>query len=449
VKTSRRAGIAGIGALAAAVALVVLAQRAVPLLDVALAYKAKVLCSGVLVSRRPAESVLAEDLAVEDLAPLRFLPAAVDPERGTATAGLPGILQRTAVYRPGLGCSLVPPGGPPLAKPLRAEPFGPPVPETAAASDARLEAALDWAYAEPDPARPRRTRAVVVVRDGRVLAERYAEGFGAETPLAGWSLAKLATNALAGILAGQGRLDLAARADVPEWRSPGDPRAAITVGQLLRMESGLEFSEEPGEPLQDVTFMLFRAPDAAAYAAGRPLRAEPGSRWSYASGNSNILHRLMRGIVGESGYPDFPRQALFEPLGMRTAVLETDSAGTFVGSSFLYASARDWARLGSLYADDGVHGGVRLLPPGWVRDSARPARSAPRGEYGAHLWLKPFDEPAAPLPPDAFHGVGFEGQYLSVVPSRRLVVVRLGLTRTPGAWRQDEFLRRVLAALGD
>lgn len=425
------------------------------LLTMGAAYKAKVLCSGVFVAHRPAESVLNADLAVDDLAPLRSIDAVVDHASRAVTASFAGIFSRTARFRPGFGCTLQSPGF-----------AAPPPPTTAEASleaslhtdrdaitplppehQARLEAVLDRAFMEPDPALPRRTRAVVVVYDGRIVAERYAPGFDAATPLAGWSLSKTAMNALTGVLVGEGRLSLSTPVAAPEWQTPGDARPAITLNHLLHMESGLRFTEEPGNPLQDVTAMLLREPDAAAFAAGKALQTKPGSRWHYASGTTNILSRLMRRTLGEAEYPGFPKRALFGPLGMDSAIIEPDASGTLVGSSYMWATARDWAKLGGLFMQDGVWEGRRILPEGWVAYTATPSPSDPERRYGAHLWLKLDGGGADPLPADAFHGVGFEGQYLSMIPSLRLMVVRLGLTRRAEAWRQADFVGEVIEAI--
>jgi CubicO group peptidase (beta-lactamase class C family) len=219
------------------------------------------------------------------------------------------------------------------------------------------------------------------------------------------------------------------------------------------MVSGLEFSETPGRPLSDVTRMLMLEPDAAAFAAAKPLAAKPGTRWAYASGTTNIISRIIRHRLGEAEYRAFPRRALFEPLGMDSAVLEADASGTFVGSSFLYATARDWAKFGQLYLQDGVWQGRRILPEGWVAYSSQPTPQAAGGEYAAHFWLDiaaeyRLTDPGPPLPPGAFHAMGYEGQCVSIVPSHGLVVVRLGLTRTAAAWRQDRFIQRIITALG-
>jgi CubicO group peptidase (beta-lactamase class C family) len=432
------------------VALCLLAMpigRLVDLLSLGAAYKAKVLCSSVFIAGRDQADVVGEDLSVEDLWPLRWLPYQVDKAQSSVLVGIPRLASQEAVYRSATGCVLTHGIRPPPTNPL------PPSSSRVAAAfapDQRLEAALDWAFSEPDPPHPRRTRAVVILRDGLVVAERYAPGFGPDTPLAGWSMSKMTLNALVGAALGDGwetRLDQPL--DLPEWRR--DDRGRITLGEMLRMSSGLEFSEEYGDPLQDVTRMLLLEPDAAAFAAAKPLLSPPGSVWYYASGTTNVLSRWLNTAVGSARYPTFPREALFEPLGMRSAVMEQDAAGNFVASSFMYATARDWAKLGQLYLQDGVWEGRRILPAGWVAYSLTPAPAAPEQEYGAHVWLKlskAYQSPkAAVMTSDAFHAVGFEGQLMTVIPSRGLVLVRLGLTRSVGAWHQDEFVEKVLTAL--
>ena len=220
------------------------------------------------------------------------------------------------------------------------------------------------------------------------------------------------------------------------------------------MSSGLKFDEDYRNPLADVTFMLFGVPDAAAYAIAKPLEAEPGSRWSYSSGTTNIISSAIRRIVGDPGYLEFPRRALFNPLRMTSAVMETDAAGNFVGSSFMYATARDWARFGLLYVRDGVWLGQRILPEGWVAYTRTPTSNAPDQQYGAHFWLRIPNEfscgnEGGQLPADSFHAVGYEGQFVTIIPSRELVLVRLGLTRHPCAWDHQEFVRLVLGAIAD
>ncbi|MEN8512365.1 serine hydrolase [Burkholderia sp. RS02] len=431
------------------------------LAPIATGYAAKALCSGVFVSGRPAASVIDVDIMAGVHPLLKLVRPSLDPDHHRAMATFAGFAGREADFRPGLGCTLA--LGPssatlPAALPLPSDP--PPAPPAPAAPPAgidahRLQTALDRAFDEPDPARPRRTRAVVVMWRGQVIAERYAPGFTADTPLPGWSMTKTVTAALVGMLVAQHKLSLDASALLPEWRGSGDPRAAVTLDELLRMTSGLQFNEDYDDPLSDVAVMLFTQPDTARFASAKPLAATPGTQWYYSSGTSAIIARVMREAMGGSDddYLAFPRRALFAPLGMRSAVFEPDASGTLGSSSYMYASARDWARFGQLLLQDGEWNGQRLLPAGWVRYLTRATPQSPRQEFGAHLWVKvpePFNERdphASAMPADAFHAVGHEGQFVSVVPSRQLVVVRLGLSRPESAWNHDAFLARVLDAV--
>ena len=282
------------------------------------------------------------------------------------------------------------------------------------------------------------TFAVLVVHRGRVVAERYQgalEHFDraptpvtAGTPLLSWSMAKSMLHAAVGLLVGDGTLDLDAPAAVPEWADPGDPRHAITLRQLLAMRDGLDFAEDyVDDRVSDVMQMLFGdgQSDMAHFAADRPLAAPPGTRFSYSSGTSNIVSGVVARTVGPGErYARFLHGRLFGPLGMASADPEFDEAGTWAASSFLRASARDYARFGLLYLRDGMWDGVRLLPPGWV-DYARtwvsedPEDASP---YGAHWWGVAGDTLGT------FRASGYEGQSITVCPALDLVVVRLGKT---------------------
>lgn len=415
------------------------------------AYKAKVLGSALFVSRRDIDCDNSEDVAADSYFILRLFRARVDRAARAVHVSFLGFKTQTAEYRPGLGATLsfgskLPPG------PGQAEP----APEHAwpvGAASPKLEEVVDAAFTEPNSGPHKRTRALVVIEDGRIRAERCAPGFTRDMPLPGWSMAKSVTSALVGILVGEGKLALSSRALLSEWTAPGDPRADITLEDLLRMRSGLKFSEKYSDLLSDVTQMLFARPDAAAFAAAKSLLYAPGTHWSYASATTNILSLILRRALGEKDYPLFPRRALFDPLGMRSAVFEPDASGTFVGSSFLLASARDWARFGQLYLQDGVWEGRRILPEGWVKFSTTPTPQSPQGRYGAHWWLKLQKELggetalAESLPSDAFFALGHEGQTLTVIPSRRLVVVRLGMSIHIEAWNHAAFISGVLKAL--
>lgn len=437
------------------------------LISIGAAYKAKTLCSGVFVSMRSPDDVLHRELAVDDLPILRAINAVIDHTTQTVSATFLGLIRQSAAYHPGIGCTLT---FKDYAQPTRID-FDStiPPPDTAqsqwptmgsegdliSAIDRELLAdALEWAFSEPHPVLPRRTRAVVVVHRGRIVGERYVPPFDQHTPLIGWSMAKSVVHALVGILIKEGKLSLTERVHIPEWPELSITRSAITVDHLLRMTSGIEFEENYTNPLADVTRMLLRTPDMARYAASKRLVAEPGSRWSYSSGTTNILSRVIRRAVGNSDYLLFPHRALFQPLGMKSAVLEPDASGTFVGSSYVYATARDWAKLGLLYLQDGLWNGERILPEGWVRHATTPAVSATGNAFGAHFWVQIPDEYTSGwnfewLPQDAFHAVGHGGQFITIIPSRELVVVRLGQSRHPSAWQHDIFLTKILRAVKD
>jgi len=424
---------------------------------------AKLLCSNVFVSGRTPEDVFAEELA--DMA--GTINTDVDYEQQQVTAVL-GPFERRAVYRRGLGCTVVDPNSGEVAgQPITMDDAsssalqeGAPWPVGNVVSlddlspevdEARLASALDAAFAEPDPELPVKTRAVVVVYDGQIIAERYAPGFSEDTPMISWSMAKSFANALVGILVGQGKLSLDGPAPVPEWSDPDDERQAITLDQLLRMSSGLAFDESYGA-FSEVSVMLFDRGDTAAYAAAMPLTEEPDSVWHYSSGTSNIISRIARdGVEGTAQDAlEFPRRALFNPIGMGSAVFEPDASGTFVGSSFVQAIARDYARFGLLYLQDGMWFGDRVLPEGWVAYSTTPTPNAPQGQYGAQWWLNAgtasdeMDRPWPELPPDIFWADGHDGQFIVVIPSHELVLVRLGFTPDKGAWDLGAFIGDIL-----
>ena len=425
-------------------------------------YFAQTLCSGVFVSGRPMSDVIATNLAGARFRPLRLFTPTVDEDARQASTALLGLARQTAIYREGLGCTLVHDKAPAL---LRSEtkdlfPRGrPPKAGTAWPDGERVEAgpwtddfrwpdgvdseaatrAVKAIFAEPSPERPRGTRALVVVQNGRIVAERYAPGFDAHMPLVGWSMSKAAINALIGMRVKDGVLSLDDTGLLPEWRNDGDARGTITLDELMRMTSGLAFDEGYDNDLSDVARMLYLRPNTARFAASKPLEHRPGSHWSYSTGTTNIIAGVLRETFDdERAYLHYPRGRLFGPLGMRTAMFAPDASGTLMGGAFLYASARDWARLGLLFLRDGKWNGETLLPDGWVAYSTKPTPQSPDGEYGAQIWLKPQSEDEAtgepPMPEDAYYMQGYNGQAVVIVPSRNLVVVRLGLTPPGGDW---------------
>jgi len=314
----------------------------------------------------------------------------------------------------------LPPQDPAIAWPTGSWPEREPGPDV---DTQRLAAVLERSFARPEPPEVGVTHALLVIHRGALVAERYDAENGPETTLPSWSMAKSVLFALVGVLVRDGCLRVDATAGVPAWQRPGDPRAAITVDQLLRMSSGLQFDEEYTDPETSSTIqMLFGAgkADVAAFAASFPLLHEPDTVWSYSSGTSNLLSELVGRTVGggEAGMHAFMRRELLDRIGMRSARPLFDAAGTWIGSSFLFATARDFARFGLLCLRDGCWQGERLLPPGWI-DYGRTPTPGSQGEYGAHFWL-------ATDGTDTFSANGYRGQYTVIVPERDLVIVRLG-----------------------
>ncbi len=322
---------------------------------------------------------------------------------------------------------------PPDLRPLPPQPAGVPWPthrwsesEPADGVDrASLAECLEYAFARPEEIG--RTHALLVVHRGRLVVERYDEEHDATSTLPSWSMAKSILHALIGVLVGRGLLHPSQRSGLPAWQGEGDPRRELTIDQLLRMSSGLRFVElyEEGGG-SDTIEMLFGSgkADVAGHAAALPLDHPPESVWNYSSGTSNILAEVTHRVLDKWGddYLAFMKEALFDPLGMRSCKPLFDERGTWIASSFNFATARDFARFGLLYLRDGVYGDRRILPEGWG-DYARTPTPPSAGEYGAHFWL-------AQNGTGLFSANGFRSQYIVIDPSRDLVLVRLGDSET-------------------
>lgn len=450
---------AGIVAALSVAALLWLYLAPPDLIRVGSGYAAKIVCSNVFIAGRDPESVLAKDVQAPGHPLLRLMRVSIDASDATVRAGLFGLFgDGLSVFRRGTGCAAVPDGD--LAAATHSAANGAervsgtePWPDglaISASDNAALAAALD----DPETTGPG-MRAVVVVRDGRIIGERYGDDVARfDQPLLGWSMTKTVTAAIIGTLVREGRLSVEQDGLLPQWE--GDDRSKITIANLLGMESGLEFNESYGN-VTDVTRMLYLEPDSVSVPAGKPLVAAPGEAFSYSSGTSVLLSRIWQNAFEDpQDALDWPTNALFGPLGMTSAVLEADARGTFVGSSYLYASARDWARFGQFLLDDGTWKGRRILPAGWVDWMRTPTRAS-GGEYGRHLWLhgprvdRPRDEePDAgyELPEDAYWLLGHDGQTMTVIPSRRLVVLRMGLTPMKLGYKPQVLVEAVVKVLG-
>lgn len=423
------------------------------LLRVGTGYAAKIVCSNVFLAGRDAQDVLADDVQAPGHPLLKLAGVEVDMDRRLVEARLAGfIAPSVAVYRDGLGCASVPDGAIEAA-----QGFSAPVPEATVADPTR-----PWPEGEGvDPAVSRIAallqdqallgpayRGVVVVKDGRIVGETYGPGFNAQTPLLGWSMAKTVNGVLAGMVAAEQGVDLDTDKLFSDWA--GDQRSAIRLSDLLAMQSGLAFNEEYGD-VTDVTRMLYLQPDMAAYVRSMPKAEERGTRFSYSSGESVLIAQWwMSRLADPKAALAFPRQALFDPIGMHSAVLEADARGTLVGSSYLYATARDWARFGLLLAQGGVWAGRAIVPADFVRRMME-RTSASGGVYGgAQGWRQgPGGSPDTEFGIDAevLWLLGHDGQSVAVIPSEKLVVVRMGLTPSRGGYRPQRLVAAIRQAL--
>ncbi|MET0936803.1 MAG: serine hydrolase [Luteibacter sp.] len=391
----------------------------------------------------------------------RLLTVHVSRETGSVEVSSPLRTLARATFTRGYGCRLDMPDNVPLqadtagpgdvsgsrALPVAADgarandAFAPATPVTT--TQPAVAAALDRVFDE-HPGEPiKHVKAVVIVKDGRVVAERYADGVGVRSPLLSFSVAKSFTNALVGTLVSDGRLRVDEPLGAPEWSKPGDSRQAITVEDLMRMRSGLA-AEEAESAFSPVARMEFLHGDMAGYAAGLPAKEAPGKTFEYTSADTVLLARKIGHLIGggAAGMRRFAQQRIFAHLDMHDITMEFDGKGTFIGSTYVYASARDYAKFGMLYLNDGVApDGERILPKGWVAWSRTSTLGAP---YGAGFWTN--DGPSNPakwrveggFPKDGFFASGTMGQRIYVVPSAHLVVTRFGYSAPPDFGIEDD-----------
>lgn len=391
-------------------------------------FLAKHVCSCIYVSGRAVEEVSKTELKISLF---RLSAFTTDNHTKSVKVSFLGLFSRHAFYHPLSGCTLCksssikPPSSPPIIRPEVKVKEISTMDYSSAEKQFWEQCAEPWLQTAPSD-----TLALIIMQGEKCVVEKYAAGIQKETPLAGWSMAKSVMNALVGIMVKQGLLQLHDILPEEVWRTKINGREQMTMHHLLQMSSGLPWSERYWWR-SDVTNMLFNSEDVSHIISGKCSRLAPGTKWQYASGTTNLISKTMRIILGED-YAAFPYRELFAPLGMETALMETDASGHFVGSSYMLASARDWAKFGLLYAQDGIWRGKRILPEGWVDYTKRPAEAAPFNEYGAHFWLnlgvgQPQQNRKLPnVPSDVFYASGFGGQRVFVVPSYELVIVRLG-----------------------
>ncbi|MCF6194606.1 MAG: beta-lactamase family protein, partial [Kangiellaceae bacterium] len=367
---------------------------------VATGFSAKNICSGHFISDFSGQQVKNEGLVPISgfFGKVNFQ---IDKKSKRVTADIYGLFERVAVFYPGLGCRLLSRDQSKHAQTIQfverspleesiAWPLG--LAEVNQISEhinyTMLNEALAASFNEPNKQKTRHTKAVVVIHNGQLIAEQYANGVDKTTALLSWSMAKSVTNMLVGLLVKDGKLDVFQKAQVPRWHAEGDPRQDITLDQLLRMSSGLEFKEVYGLD-SDAAKMLSVEFSASDFAANQKLIFKPGEHWAYSSGTSNIISGIIRRQFNGDyqAYYQYPQERLFKPLSISTAVIEVDPSGTFIGSSYMYASARDWAKLGQLMLQKGDWQGEQILNESWVDYSITATKNNPINNYGAHYWL--------------------------------------------------------------
>lgn len=421
-----------------------------PKLTIISGYAAKNMASTVILAGRNPESVISEDHDVPliSLARSEYL-----PEELGAHASVWGMQERRAICRDGVGCALLPKTGATgpysglkpqrtLSRDATPYPIGQGAPRDTVFPEVnyvKLQEALDQAFRDPEV---QRTRTVAVLYKDRLLAERYVEGFDADTRILGWSMTKSIMATLYGIQVYNGRVKLEDAVAWEAWKD--DARSAITYDDLLRMQSGLAWDEDYGG-ISDVTRMLFLSEDMASVQPAKEAAAAPGAVWNYSSGTSNFLSGLLRrALDSDQEYLNFPYRELIDRIGMGSMLIETDLSGNFVGSSYGWASTRDWARFGLLYLRRGNWAGQQLFDPSWVDYVTRPTDHADL-QYGAHFWLNAGGKyPDAPK--DLYSANGYQGQFVFIIPSKDLVVVRTGLAESPD-FDVNAFLGKLVDAI--
>lgn len=406
------------------------------------------ICSGLWVVGRDYQRT-PEEVIAQDIAPFQYFGWSpdfkyhVDEKQRLVTVTAPGAPPRSARYTGDQGSTILPRGQTdvffdPVQVPRRlpdaasqAWPMGDigaTEPVSGVDTDA-VSKALDWAMKQDE----QNTRAFVVAYRGKIIGERYAPGWTKDTPQISWSQGKSITATLIGILIQRGLLTLDQPAPIAEWQGVGDPRREIRIRDLLNMSSGLDFinlgfrGPETLISKNEHMRVYFDSLNVFEHAINQPLKVPPGTRYSYLNSDPLSLGQIVRDTVRAEGedYLTFPQRALFDRIGARSVVLETDPWGNFILSGYDYVSARDWIRFGLLYLNDGVWQGERILPEGWTKFVATPAPADAKMNYGGMFWLN-LPPKMDRVPPDAYWAAGFMGQVTLVIPSRDLVVVRLG-----------------------
>ncbi len=419
-----------------------------PKLNIISGYASKNMASTVYIANRSVASIMAND---HNVPLIKF--ADVTMDKKSASAVVFGMMERKTVCRDGLGCVLVNDdydGGKTDLKPKRTRlnnnlpfPYGNNGKKDSVFKNVDyrlLEKALDNTFADPEV---QKTRTVLVAYKNQIIAERYLDGFSSDTPILGWSMTKSVLGTMYGILEFRGDINIQNHkplADNPQK----DIRSEITLNHFLRMQSGLEWEEEYAS-ISDATKMLFLDADMTLSQANKDIIAAPTEIWNYSSGTSNFLSGVLRKQFNtHQEYLDFPYTALIDKIGMHSMLIETDMKGNFVGSSYGWANTRDWAKFGLLHLNKGNWNGEQLFAPEWIDYITKPTDKS-NGTYGAHWWLN-AEGKFPDVPRDLYSANGYQGQYVFVIPSKDLVIVRTGLAENPD-FDVNGFLKAIIESI--
>ena len=422
--------------LAVLLTLVYLGYTNYPKLDLISGFSAKSVASGHFIDNRSQEMIEKGD---NDIKLITLAKNKIDDAGKFATASVYGLKERKAIYREGLGATLINEEfdvSKPYEVPKRTKlannlpfPYGNNEPKDTVFSNidyAKLKMAVANAF-DTNGEKKKRTRSVIVIYKDKIIAEKYDTGFNKDSKILGWSMTKSITATLFGILQKQGKIDINKAAPIAEWAK--DKRAKITINDLLHMNSGLEW-EEDYTKISDVTKMLFISEDMSQAQLQKPAQYEPNTHWNYSSGTSNLLSGILRQqFKTHQEYLDFWYSALIDKIGMNSMLVETDMTGNYVGSSYSWATTRDWAKFGLLYLHKGNWNGEQLFDESWAKYVATPTNGS-NGKYGAHFWLNAGGK-FPDVPREMFYCSGYQGQMVAIFPSYDLVIVRMGLKEDP------------------
>jgi CubicO group peptidase (beta-lactamase class C family) len=438
-------------ALAIVLAILYVGFTTYPKLDLISGFSAKSIASGHFIDNRSKELIEDTD---NDIKMITLATNSINDAGKFATSNVYGLKERKAIYREGLGATLINDDydiSKPYLLPKRAKskalpfPYGSIDPKDTVFSNidySKLKKAVDDSF-DKNGGKAKRTRAVVVLYKDKLIAEQYDTGFNKNSKILGWSMTKSITSSAFGVLATQGKIDIYKPAPVAEWQN--DDRKIITINDLLHMNSGLEW-EENYSTICDATKMLFQAEDMGKVQLDKPAQFKPNTHWNYSSGTTNLLSLILRRqFKSQQEYLDFWYSAVIDKIGMNSMIVEQDMSGTFVGSSYGWATPRDWSKFGLLYLRKGNWNGEQILDESWVKYTATSTNTS-EGKYGAQFWLNAGGK-FPDVPRDMFYCSGYQGQMVAIIPSLDMVIVRMGVREGDQSFDFNGFLKGVISSI--